>query len=86
MHLGQVSYDPKNQFFISFHDWHPDLLIPTKDTFLSTKRNGMWKHNFLCNDFCQFYGQRYPFEVEIPIITGQTVMTTRSIEYILEVL
>ena len=79
-----VSYDPKNQFFISFHDWHPDLLIPTKDTFLSTKRNGMWKHNFLCNDFCQFYGQRYPFEVEIPIITGQTVMTTRSIEYILE--
>jgi hypothetical protein len=79
-----VSYDPKNQFFISFHDWHPDLLIPTKDTFLSTKRNGMWKHNFLCNDFCQFYGQKYPFEVEIPIITGQTVMTTRSIEYILE--
>ena len=79
-----VSYDPKNQFFISFHDWHPDLLIPTKDTFLSTKTNGMWKHNFLCNDFCQFYGQRYPFEVEIPIITGQTVMTTRSIEYILE--
>lgn len=79
-----VSYDPKNQFFISFHDWHPDLLIPTKDTFLSTKLNGMWKHNFLCNDFCQFYGQRYPFEVEIPIITGQTVMTTRSIEYILE--
>lgn len=79
-----VSFDPKNQFFISFHDWHPELLLPTKDTFLSIKRNTMWKHNTLCNDFGSFYGQKYPFEIELPIITGQSVMTTRSIEYILE--
>ena len=79
-----VSYDPKNQFWISFHDWHPDLLIPTKDTFLSTKVNGGWKHNNLCADFCKFYGEQRPFEVEIPFVTGQTVTTLRSFEYVLE--
>jgi hypothetical protein len=79
-----VSYDPKQQYWVSFHDWHPDLLIPTKDIFLSTKGDGLWKHNFICDGFCNFYGQQYGFEIEFPIITGQTVMTTRSMEYILE--
>jgi hypothetical protein len=79
-----LSYDPKQQYWISFHDWHPDLFIPTKDIFLSTKGDGIWKHNFICNGFCNFYGQQYGFEIEFPIVTGQTVMTTRSMEYILE--
>ena len=79
-----ISYDPKNQFFISFHDWHPDLLMPGKNTFLSTKANGIWKHNYQCDKFCNYYGVNYPFEVELPIITGQSVTTLRSMEYILE--
>ena len=79
-----ISYDPKNKYWISFHDWHPDLMIPTKDVFLTTKDSGIWKHNILCADYCNFYGQNYPFEIEIPIPTGQTVTTLKSIEYILE--
>lgn len=79
-----ISYDPKSQMWISFHDWHPDLVIPTKDFFMTTKRNGVWTHNAICNNFCNFYGTNYPFEIEFPMITGQTVMTIRSIEYILE--
>jgi hypothetical protein len=79
-----LSYDPKNQFWLSFHDWHPDLLIPTKDIFLSTKGAGLWKHNFICDGFNNYYGEQYGCEVEFPIISGQSVMTTRSIEYILE--
>jgi hypothetical protein len=79
-----LSYDPKNQMWISFHDWHPDLLIPTKDIFISTKGAGLWKHNYICDGFCNFYGQQYGWEVEFPIVAGQTVMTTKSIEYMLE--
>ena len=79
-----ISFDPKNQFFISFHDWHPDLTIPTKKTFLTTKFAGMWKHNDLCNNFCNYYGSNYPFEIELPVNTGQTVTTLKSIEYMLE--
>jgi hypothetical protein len=79
-----ISYDPKNEFWISFHDWHPDLNMGTKDVFLTTKKNGIWKHNEGCTSFCNFYGDQYPFEIEMPIITGQTVTTVKSIEYILE--
>lgn len=79
-----VSFDPKNEFWLSFHDWHPNLSLGTKDVFLTTKKNGIWKHNEGCTSFCNFYGDQYPFEIELPIITGQTVTTVKSIEYILE--
>jgi len=79
-----VSYDPKSKFWISFHEWHPDLLLPTKDIFLSTKKDSIWKHNYLCDSYCNFYNEQYGCELEFPIITGQNVMTTRSMEYVLE--
>ena len=79
-----LSFDPKNELWISFHDWHPNLSIPTKNTFLTTKGNTIWKHNSLCDSFCNFYGTQYPFEVELPITTGQTITTMKSVEYILE--
>ena len=79
-----MSYDPKAQYWISFHNWTPDLLIPTKDIFLSTKNTGIWKHNYICDGFCNYYGDQFGWEVEFPVVTGQSVMTTRTIEYILE--
>ena len=79
-----VSYDPKNQFWISYHDWHPDLVMPSKITFSTVKNNGIWKHNFVCDTFCNFYGQNYPFEIEVPVVTGVTVTTIKSMEYFLE--
>ena len=83
-----VSYDPKTQTWVSFHDWHPSLTMGTKINFLTTgdkgKQNTIWKHNFICNNFCNFYDTPYPFEIEFPHITGQTVTTLRSFEYILE--
>jgi hypothetical protein len=79
-----ISYDPKMQFFISFHDWHPDLNITTKTNYLTTKRNEVWKHDATCQSYCNFYGVQYPFEIEIPVITGQSVTTIKSLEYILE--
>ena len=79
-----VSYDPKSKFWISFHDWHPDLVLPTKDSFVTTKMNGLYKHGINCNDYCNFYGVQYPFEIEFPVTTGQTVTTLKSVEYVLE--
>jgi len=79
-----ISYDPKNKYWISFHDWHPDLMIPSKDIFLTTQDSGLWKHNFICDNYCNFYGVDYPFEIEVPVPTGQSVTTLKSIEYLLE--
>tara|TARA_R100000353_G_scaffold51060_2_gene40552 strand:- start:1940 stop:10087 length:8148 start_codon:yes stop_codon:yes gene_type:complete len=32
-----VSYDPKSKAWISFHDWHPDLTVPSLNHFFTTK-------------------------------------------------
>lgn len=82
-----ISYDPKEQDggWISYHDWHPDLMMPGKNTFLTIKNNGIWLHNERSDLYCNYYGIDYPFEVEYMVNTVQTVNTLRSVEYILEV-
>lgn len=79
-----VSYDPKDGTWISYHDWHPDGLIPSKNSFLSIKGNQIWRHNTRTDSFCNFYGVDYPFELEYVVATGVTVNTLRSLEYYLE--
>jgi len=79
-----VSFDPKNGVFISYHDWHPDLAFSSKQTVLTIKNNTIWKHNDTCSDFNNYYGTQYPFEVEYPIVTGQSTTVVKSFEYILE--
>ena len=79
-----ISYDPKLSFFISFHDWHPDLTLVTKRNFFTTKQNEIWQHDATCQSYCNFYGVQYPFEIEVPVITGQSITTIKSLEYALE--
>ena len=79
-----ISYDPKNQQWISFHDWHPNLYLSGRNKHYTTKLGGIWEQNAGCNDYCNFYTTQFPFEVGIPVPTGQNVVTVRSIEYFLE--
>lgn len=79
-----ISYDPKTQMWLSFHDWKPTFLLPSKTHFMSVSDKGIWKHNLRCDLFCNFYGQDYPFEVEFVSSTGQMVNSVRNIEYMME--
>jgi hypothetical protein len=80
-----VSYDPKAQAWISFHDWHPNFMLPSKNNFCSIANAGIWKHNSRSDNYCNFYGINYPFEMELVAPTGQNVNTLKSIEYLMEV-
>lgn len=91
-----ISYDPKIEGWLGWHDWHPDLMLPSKNTFMSIKNeiacgqpnplnNGIWIHNKLCDSYNNYYTINYPFEVEYTVNTIQEVNTLRSIEYQLEV-
>lgn len=79
-----ISYDPKSQMWISFHDWIPTFLIPGKSHFMSVNTNSIWKHNIRCDKYTNFYGIDYPFEVEFVSATGQQTVSMRNIEYLLE--
>lgn len=79
-----ISFDVKTRGWISFHDWKPDFVLPSRSHFLTVKGNDIWKHNDRCDLFCNFYGVDYPFEIEFPFGTGQEVATLRNLEYMLE--
>lgn len=82
-----ISYDPKTDAWIGWHDWHPTLNMPGKNTFMTvnpTDKKGIWIHNERCDLYCNYYGKDYPFEVEFTVNTGQTVNSLRSIQYIME--
>lgn len=80
-----ISYNTLTQQWISYHDWHPQLLIPTKEHFISTMRDELWKHNDRCDLYCNYYRVDYPFEVGFIKALPGTVTTLRNIEYYLEV-
>jgi hypothetical protein len=80
-----ASYDTKTQTWISFHDWIPTFLLPSKTHFMSVNGNTIWKHNVRCDHYCNFYNVDYPFEIEFVSATGQQVVSMRNIEYLLEV-
>lgn len=79
-----VSYDVKSDVWISFHDWHPNFVLPSHKHFMTTNGSKIWKHNDRCDLFCNFYGIDYPFEVEYISNSGQEVSTLKSVEYQLE--
>jgi len=83
-----VSFDTKTKSWLSFHDWHPDYTMASSKGFLTCKIDGtasdIWRHGNFTNNFCSFYGVAYPWEIDYVSSTGQTVNTTRSVEYLLE--
>lgn len=80
-----LSYDLKNKQWVSYHDWHPGLVMATKQTFSTILKNGIWKHNLICNGYCNYYGVDYPFEIQYLVNTALQVNVLKSIEYQLEI-
>ena len=86
-----ISYDPKSKMWLSFHDWHPTLLIPSHSHFFTIKDNSFWKHNERFDSFTNYYNvddaditKDYGWEVEYNIVTPNQITTLRSIEYYME--
>lgn len=88
-----VSYDPKIKAWISFHDWHPELVLPSINHFFTTKTTtsgaerssgSIWRHNYRCDLYSNFYDVNYPWEVEITENSMNAVNNLRSVEYQLE--
>ena len=80
-----VSYDPKAKVWVSFHDWHPTLMMPSYQNFYTINNNKIWKHNNRWDSFCNYYDVDYPWEIEYPIVTTNQITTLRSFEYYMDV-
>lgn len=78
-----VSYDPKSEVWVSFHDWHPDFMVQTENHFITSKDDSLWKHNQTCERYCNFYGIDRPFEVDVTY-KFKSISTVSNLEYNLE--
>lgn len=79
-----ISYSPKDQAFISWHDWQPDWILQGETHFYTIKNNAIWLHNSRCDSYCNFYFEDFPWEIEYLVNNGPNVEILRSIEYTLE--
>lgn len=79
-----ISYYPSQGSFISFHDWIPEGSINGERGLFTFKNKAIWLHNQDCENYCNFYGTQYPFEVEFVKSNKLQVQTLSSFEYILE--
>jgi hypothetical protein len=80
-----MSYDIKRKSWISWHDWHPDLVMPSQSTFYTIKKTGIFQHNNRCDLFCHYYDVDHPFEIEYSFNTNLSENTLMSIEYYMEI-
>jgi hypothetical protein len=72
----------------SYINTDPQTCNYSKETksiiFQPTTGSSIWRHNYRCDLFSNFYFVDYPWEVEFIENSGQTVNTVRSLEYQLE--
>ena len=69
-----IAYSPIYRTFVSFYDYKPDYAISYNDYFqtgINYSRNekelGIWTHVMTNKSYQVFYGNYYPFEIEVPI-------------------
>lgn len=84
-----ISYSPKTETWISFHDWHPNSLLQEETKFCSiitptTGSSSLWRHNDRCDVYSNFYNTQYPWEIEYVVNNGMKTSTLQNIEYSLE--
>jgi len=67
-----LSYKPKGEGFVSFHDFIPNDYLTAPNTFLAVDSTGFWKHRTDSTSYGKYFGVQYPFEVGIIFFTPQS--------------
>ena len=74
--VGDPTYINPNPQICNFYKY--------ESTPANYKVGSFWRHNVRCDSFANYYGDDYPWEVDLVSNTGQMVNTVRSMEYQLE--
>lgn len=86
-----LAYSPLTKTWVSYYSFKPDFYIGHHNYFQtglnnSTDKNevGIWNHLSHNNSFQVFYGKRYPFTIEVPIVNKSANKLLASIHYWLD--
>ena len=81
-----ISYSPRTQSWMSFYSFTPNYYISLQNFFQTGKnttdnRRGLWSHLLSDQSFNVYYGEKFPFSIEIPIKSKLTNTNLNGIEY-----
>jgi hypothetical protein len=79
-----LSFSPLINKFVSFHDWHPEWIIQTENKLFTVKDKSIWLHNIDAQNPCNYYGKKYPFEIEFVNNNKFSNNILTNIQYFLE--
>ena len=80
-----IAFSPILGTWISFYDFKPNYYISHNNYFQSgvnsnESDNGLWSHLLTNKSYQVFYGNKYPFEIEIPV---KSDLVTKKLESVL---
>lgn len=80
-----IAYSPILGTWMSFYDFKPNYYISHNNYFQSGinstgEDNGLWSHLLTNKSYQVFYGNKYPFELEIPV---KSDLTTKKLESVI---
>lgn len=74
-----VAYSPIYQTWVSYYDFKPDYAIAHNDYFQTglnyaenNSENGIWSHLLTNKSYQVFYGNKYPWTIELPVKNSHT--------------
>jgi hypothetical protein len=87
-----IAYSPLTETWISYYSFKPNYYVNYNNYFQTginfstdTTELGLWSHLPFLSSYQVFYGKRYPFTVEYPLISKGIQSRIDSIDYWLDV-
>jgi hypothetical protein len=83
-----AAYSPLVEGWISYYSFKPNYYVDYNDYFQTGLNNGqasIWSHLPFISSYQVFYGQKYPFTVEYPLISQGANSVLQDINYYLDV-
>ncbi len=87
-----VAYNPLLKIWVSYYSFKPNYYVSYNEYFqtginfsMDDTEIGLWSHLPFQSSWQVFYGKRYPFTIEYPIVTKQTNSMLGYIEFWLDI-
>lgn len=87
-----IGYSPLLQSWISYYSFKPNYYVAYNNYFQTginyaadDTEVGLWSHYPFKSSYQVFYGKRYPFTIEMPLITNINDSTLHSVNYLMDV-
>lgn len=75
-----IAYKVSDGVWISYYSFIPNFYIGLNDHFQTYHNDKLWSHLLTNQSYCVFYGEKYPFIIEVPIVNENANKVLESVK------